>query len=68
MHKVKFNTNQEYEFVGNFKALQACFTQHSVDKVRRALLHRAMAAHPRRASHQAQVPGQSRRPKCRWAR
>lgn len=34
MHKVKFNTNQEYEYINNFKVLQACFTQHAVDKVR----------------------------------
>lgn len=33
MHKVKFNTNQEYEYITNFKVLQACFTQHGIDKV-----------------------------------
>lgn len=32
MHKVKFNTNQEYEYINNFKVLQHCFTQHGVDK------------------------------------
>lgn len=33
MHKVKFNSNQEYEYIGNFKILQACFSQHGIDKV-----------------------------------
>lgn len=33
MHKVKFNTHQEYEYVTNFKVLQACFTAHGIDKV-----------------------------------
>lgn len=32
MHKVKFNTHQEYEYVNNFKVLQTCFTQHGIDK------------------------------------
>ena len=34
MARVKFNTNQEYEYVNNFKVLQKCFTDHAVDKVR----------------------------------
>ena len=33
MHKVKFNTKQEYEYVNNFKVLQHCFTLHGIDKV-----------------------------------
>lgn len=33
MHKVKFNTHQEYEYVNNFKVLQACFNAHGIDKV-----------------------------------
>ncbi|PJF19114.1 hypothetical protein PSACC_01085 [Paramicrosporidium saccamoebae] len=32
MHKVKFNTIQEYEYVNNFKVLQSCFTLHGLDK------------------------------------
>ena len=33
MHKVKFNATHEYEYVNNFKVLQATFTRHKVDKV-----------------------------------
>ena len=33
MHKVKFNTNLQYECINNFKVLQSCFTQHGIDKV-----------------------------------
>ena len=33
LHKVKFQTNQEHEFIQNFKVLQAAFTTNSVDKV-----------------------------------
>lgn len=33
LHKVKFNTNQEYEYVNNFKVLQKTFADHQVDRV-----------------------------------
>lgn len=33
LHKVKFNATHEYEYVNNFKVLQATFTRHRVDKV-----------------------------------
>ncbi len=32
IHKVKFNTHQEHEFIQNFKVLQAAFTLNGVDK------------------------------------
>ena len=32
MAKVKFKANQEYEYVQNFKVLQATFTANKVDK------------------------------------
>jgi len=38
LHKVKFNASHEYEYVNNFKILQAAFTRHKVDKVNRASL------------------------------
>lgn len=38
MHKVKFNTHQEFEYVQNFKVLQACFTQNGIDKVPRTII------------------------------
>lgn len=31
--KVKFNANQEYEYVNNFKVLQKTFLDHQIDKV-----------------------------------
>ncbi|ORZ17741.1 calponin homology domain-containing protein [Absidia repens] len=33
MNKVKFDTRQEYEYVGNFKVLQNTFDKHNVDKI-----------------------------------
>jgi microtubule-associated protein, RP/EB family len=33
MHRVKFETQQEFEYVANFKVLQKCFADHAVDKV-----------------------------------
>ncbi|KAI8329314.1 calponin homology domain-containing protein [Chlamydoabsidia padenii] len=33
MNKVKFDTRQEYEYVGNFKVLQNTFDKHKVDKI-----------------------------------
>ena len=33
LSKVKFNPNQEYEYVNNFKVLQKCFADHQVDKI-----------------------------------
>lgn len=30
--KVKFNANQEWEYVNNFKVLQETFTKHHIDK------------------------------------
>lgn len=38
LQKVKFNTNLEYEYINNFKQLQAAFKQHAIDKVRTTLL------------------------------
>jgi len=35
MHKVKFNTLQEFEYIQNFKVLQSCLTQNGIDKVPR---------------------------------
>jgi len=32
MNRVKFNAKMEYEFVNNFKILQACFDKHKIDK------------------------------------
>lgn len=32
LHKVKFNTNQEFEYIQNYKVLQAAFTSNGVDK------------------------------------
>lgn len=31
LHKVKFNANQEFQYVQNFKVLQAAFLKHSID-------------------------------------
>lgn len=31
LHKVKFNANQEFQYVQNFKVLQGVFTKHSID-------------------------------------
>ncbi|KAJ3114106.1 hypothetical protein HK100_001765 [Physocladia obscura] len=31
LSKVRFNAKQEYEYVANFKVLQACFDKHKVD-------------------------------------
>lgn len=33
MQRVKFSANHEYEYVNNFKVLQACFNQHHIDKM-----------------------------------
>jgi RP/EB family microtubule-associated protein len=33
LHKVKFNTHNEYEYIQNFKVLQTVFTQNGIDKV-----------------------------------
>ncbi|CAO3598896.1 unnamed protein product [Absidia cylindrospora] len=33
MNKVKFDTRQEYEYVGNFKVLQNIFDKHKIDKI-----------------------------------
>jgi len=33
LHKVKFETKQEYEYMSNFKVLQDTFTLHKIDKV-----------------------------------
>jgi len=33
LNRVKFNAKMEYEYVNNFKTLQACFDKHKVDKV-----------------------------------
>lgn len=33
MHRVKFNSTAEYEFMTNFKILQSCFTKHKVEKI-----------------------------------
>ncbi|ORZ18550.1 calponin homology domain-containing protein [Absidia repens] len=33
MNKVKFDTRQEYEYVGNFKVLQNTFDKHKIDKI-----------------------------------
>jgi len=32
LHKVKFDTKQEYEYINNFKVLQDSFTRHNIDK------------------------------------
>jgi len=32
MHRVKFNTSLEYEYMNNFKILQACFNAHGIEK------------------------------------
>ncbi|KAK9387681.1 calponin homology domain-containing protein [Lipomyces mesembrius] len=32
MAKVKFNVNSEYQYIGNFKVLQAVFLHHKIDK------------------------------------
>jgi hypothetical protein len=36
MTRVKFATKHEYEYLGNYKILQNCFTSHKLDKVRTA--------------------------------
>jgi len=33
LSKVKFNANQEFEYIQNFKILQAAFQKNSIDKV-----------------------------------
>lgn len=33
LQKVKFSTNQEYEYFNNFKVLQETFTKHAIGKV-----------------------------------
>ncbi|KAF9964712.1 hypothetical protein BGZ70_006045 [Mortierella alpina] len=32
MSRVKFATKHEYEYLGNYKVLQTCFTSHKIDK------------------------------------
>ncbi|KAF9944848.1 hypothetical protein BGZ72_001910 [Mortierella alpina] len=32
MSRVKFATKHEYEYLGNYKVLQTCFTFHKIDK------------------------------------
>jgi len=34
MSRVKFATKHEYEYLGNYKVLQTCFTRNKIDKVR----------------------------------
>ena len=65
MHKVKFNTNQEYEYINNFKVLQACFAQHGIDKVSRRFhggerMILLGAVYPGGSTGKAKVPGQFR--------
>lgn len=33
MQRVKFATKHEYEYLGNYKVLQTCFTNRKIDKV-----------------------------------
>ncbi|KAF9930313.1 hypothetical protein FBU30_000659 [Linnemannia zychae] len=33
MNRIKFSTKHEYEYLGNYKVLQNCFTVHKIDKV-----------------------------------
>lgn len=33
MSRVKFGTKHEYEYLGNYKVLQNCFTSRKIDKV-----------------------------------
>eukprot|EP00158_Paraphelidium_tribonemae_P002439 Partr_v1_DN25367_c2_g1_i2_m21656 putative microtubule-associated protein RP EB family member len=62
LSKVKFSTPHEYEYVNNFKVLQKTFTDHQVDRVcflplYRSVFLKSVIVHPRRPSHQVQVPG-----------
>lgn len=36
MQRVKFATKHEYEYLGNYKVLQTCFTNRKIDKVESA--------------------------------
>lgn len=49
MKKVKFDARHDYEFIENFKILQASFRKKSVDKVSRSA--RASASRPGTVLH-----------------